>query len=86
MLPLNVFGSSVQFQSLQTVAACWMEGWQSEGKIIPKHATKAYEEWGTSPLIHNLGSNGASGRLHYLVALFPGKSSRYPLSRTLDGP
>jgi len=78
MLPHSVFGSSIQLQSLHTVAACWMEGWKSEGKIIPMHATKAYEEWGTSPLIHNLGCNGASGRLHSLVALFPGEELRVP--------
>jgi hypothetical protein len=78
MLSHNVFGSSIQLQSLQTVAACWMEGWQSEGKIIPMHATKPYEEWGTSPLIHNLGSNGTSDRLHSLVALFPEEELRVP--------
>jgi len=78
MLPHSVLGSSIQLQSIQTVAAFWMEVWQSEGKIIPLYATKVYEEWGTSPKIHNLGSNGASGRLHSLVALFPGEELRVP--------
>jgi hypothetical protein len=86
MLPHNVFGSSTQLQSLETVAASWLEGWQNEGKVIPIHATRHMM---SGAQLHSLIIWALMGRMVGFTSWSPysrGKSFGYPLNRTVGGP